>query len=123
MRRCGVVLLKGFHCRGHRTAALVPQNHHQRGVIHDGAVFDTALDEGVVILRPGAHYEEIAKALVKDDLWWNPRINAAEHDCHRVLVPGQLCTPARRLMRVCHLPARETGVTCLQGLQRIRVSG
>ncbi len=69
-----------------RAAVLVPEDHQEVGLQRGDAELDRSLDLGGRAGVPGdAHDEEVADALVEDDLRRQPRVGAREDDRERLL--------------------------------------
>ena len=67
---------------------------------HLDAVLDRAEHSGVDDVPGGAHDEEVAQALVEDDLGGDPRVGAAEDERERPLPVGQLAASGGVLVGV-----------------------
>jgi hypothetical protein len=69
---------------------------------------------------PGdANHEQIAEALIKDDLGRHTRVGATEHDGEGLLTPDEFVTPSEPQGRVCRSIRREATVAFAESLQCI----
>src|SRR5688572_8232086 len=87
MAWCGPATLDDVDGRGHRPALLVSEHHHQRRTQVLDSVLDAGDDGSVGHVAGHPDGEQIAEALVEDELWRHPRIGAAKNDGDRVLAP------------------------------------
>ena len=69
-----------------RAARVVAEHDDQRAVEHADAELERAEHAGVDDVAGGAHDEQVAQALVEDDLGGDPGVGAAEEDRERVLL-------------------------------------
>ena len=93
-----------------RTARVVAEHDDERAVEHADAELERAEDAGVDDVAGGAHDEEVAEALVEDDLGGHPRVGAAEEDRERVLLGRDPVPEVHVLVRVGALVGHEPGV-------------
>src|SRR6476646_3821110 len=112
--------LDGVHRRAHRAAAVVAEDHDERDVEHADTELDRAQHAGVDDVAGGADDEQVAQALVEDDLRCDTRVAAAEHQRERLLHGGQAVASRDVLVGVLVAPRDEAGVAALELGPRLR---
>ena len=93
-----------------RAARVVAEHDDERAVEHADAELERAEHAGVDDVAGGADDEQVAEALVEDDLGGHPRVGAAEEDRERVLLGGDPVPEVHVLVRVGPLVGHEPGV-------------
>ena len=93
-----------------RAARVVAEHDDERAVEHADAELERAEHAGVDDVAGGAHDEQVAQALVEDDLGGDPGVGAAEEDGERVLLGGDPVPEVHVLVRVGPLVGHEPGV-------------
>ena len=78
-------LLKFFQGCQNRSALGVPENHHQPCALPPGGELDAADLRRCDDVSGNANDEQVAKALIEDDLRWHPRVGTTENDGERLL--------------------------------------
>lgn len=90
-------LLKFFQGCQNRSALGMLQDHHQPRAESRRGKLDAADLRSSDDIASNADDKQVAKALVEDDLCWDPRVGSSENDGERLLTCCQLC--AARLAR------------------------
>ena len=109
--------LQRFLCRSHCTAALVAQHHDQRDAQTDDGELEGRQHGEVSDLTRGSDDEEVAEALVEDDLDGDPGVRTGQHHGEGALTGGHQLAPVVVLAGVGGILGHEPGVPALKSLE------